>query len=96
MKLLGLFMAGFASGWIVRGSVDSSRTVAVGAVAFAYGAYDRAKRIVAMERENLEDLLAEGKARYEAKRDRAARAAAPSGQPRAAAEVVRPREGRAA
>jgi hypothetical protein len=96
MKLLGLFMAGFASGWIVRGSVDSSRSVAVGAVAMAYGAFDRAKRIIATERENLEDLFAEGKARYEAKRDRAARAAAPSG-PRAA-EVVRPQaqEGRAA
>lgn len=73
---MGLFLAGFASGWVVRSAVDSSHDLAVGVVAAAYGAYDRTKRLVAVEREHLEDLVAEGKARYEAKRARAARTAA--------------------
>jgi hypothetical protein len=73
---MGLFLAGFASGWVVRSAVDSSHDLAVGVVAAAYGAYDRTKRLVAIEREHLEDLVAEGKARYEAKRARAAPTAA--------------------
>jgi hypothetical protein len=68
---LGMFVAGFASGWVVRSAVDSSHDLAVGVVAMAYGAYDRTKRLVAIEREHLEDLVAEGKARYESKRARA-------------------------
>lgn len=82
MKRVGLFMAGFASGWVVRSTVDSSRGVAVGLIAAAYGAVDRAKRFVAIEREHLEDLWAEGKAQYEVKRARAAARA--SGGPRKA------------
>jgi hypothetical protein len=70
---LGLFVAGFASGWVVRSAVESSHDVAVGLISVAYGAYDRTKRLVATEREHLEDLVAEGKARYEAKRARAPR-----------------------
>ena len=66
MNLLGLFAAGFASGWVVRGSVDSSRSLVVGALAAAYGLAERAKRFVAIERENLEDLVAEAKARHAA------------------------------
>jgi hypothetical protein len=80
---MGLFLAGFASGWVVRSAVDSSHDLAVGVVAAAYGAYDRTKRLVAIEREHLEDLVAEGKARYEAKRARAPRSAVKPG-PRAA------------
>jgi hypothetical protein len=70
MKQVGLFVAGFASGWVVRSSVDSSRGLAVGLISAAYGAVDRAKRFVAIEREHLEDLWAEGKAHYEMKRAR--------------------------
>jgi hypothetical protein len=91
---LGLFVAGFASGWAVRSTVDSSRDLAVGVIAMAYGAYDRTKRLVAVEREHLEDLVAEGKARYEAKRARATRTAAKPG-PRAA-DVPRARAEKAA
>ena len=68
---LGFFVAGFATGWVARSAVESSHDLAVGAVSIAYGAYDRTKRLVAIEREHLEDILAEGKARYEAKRARA-------------------------
>ena len=89
---LGLFVAGFASGWVVRSTVDSSRDLAVGLVSVAYGAYDRTKRLVAIEREHLEDLIAEGKARYESKRARAQR-----GEPGPrAAHIPRVREERAA
>jgi hypothetical protein len=90
---LGLFVAGFASGWVVRSAVDSSHDLAVGVIAVAYGAYDRTKRLVAVEREHLEDLVAEGKARYEAKRARASRPAHPG--PRSA-DVPRVRDGEAA
>lgn len=77
MKLLGLFGAGFAAGWVVRGSVDSSRGAVVGAIAAAYGAVDRVRRFVAIERENIEDLFAEAKARHLASLEREAAAAAP-------------------
>jgi hypothetical protein len=89
---LSLFVAGFASGWAVRSTVDSSRDLAVGFISVAYGAYDRTKRMVATEREHLEDLFAEGKARYEAKRARAERTASSS----RTAHVHRVREERAA
>jgi hypothetical protein len=87
-------MAGFASGWVVRSTVDSSRGLAVGLISAAYATVDRAKRLVAIEREHLEDLWAEGKAHYEMKR---AREAARPG-PRKAPEAPRAREerGRAA
>ena len=91
---LGLFVAGFASGWVVRSAVDSSHDVAVGIISAAYGAYDRTKRLVAVEREHLEDLVAEGKARYEARRARAARSGAKAGPH--AADVPRARTERAA
>ncbi len=93
MKLVGLFMAGFAAGWVVRSTVDSSHDLAVGLVATAYGAYDRTKRLVAIEREHMEDLFAEGKARYEAKRARSARSDASGPH---VAEVPRVRAERAA
>jgi hypothetical protein len=57
--------------------VDSSRTLAVKVIAGFYGAVDRASRAVSMEREHLEDLLAEARAHHESSRARA-RAAAPS------------------
>ena len=93
---LSLFVAGFASGWVVRSAVDSSHDLAVGLISVAYGAYDRTKRLVAIEREHLEDLVAEGKARYESKRARASRAAPGHGAGPRAAEVPRPRAERAA
>ncbi len=86
METLGLFMAGFASGWIVRSTVHSARSLAVGAVVAFYTATDRTRRWIATEREYFEDLVAEGRARYEAERARDAprpRAAnRPTGVPR--------------
>jgi hypothetical protein len=85
MERVGLFLAGFASGWAVRTTVDSSRSLAVDLIAAFYGAVDRAGRLAGMEREHLEDLIAEGKAKFEMDRARAARRAAPSAANGAAA-----------
>jgi hypothetical protein len=82
MEIVGIFLAGFASGWAVRTTVDSSRNLAVKVISAMYGAVDRAGRAVGMEREHLEDLFAEARAKYEADRARAARAE-PSRRPAA-------------
>lgn len=74
MERAGYFIAGFASGWAVRTTVDSSRSLAVNVISRFYGAMDRVSRAVGMEREHLEDLLAEARAKYEMERARAARA----------------------
>jgi hypothetical protein len=73
MIVLGFLVAGFAGGWIVRSSVDSSRAAAIAGVSAFYGAVERGRRLVAIEREHLEDLVAEGRARYETARLRAVR-----------------------
>ncbi|HEY2514780.1 MAG TPA: hypothetical protein VGI39_28135 [Polyangiaceae bacterium] len=85
-------MAGFASGWVARSTVDSSRDLAVNVIAAAYGAYEGTRRLVAIEREHMEDLFAEARARYEARRARSPR---PAGGPHVA-EVPHVREERAA
>lgn len=73
MERLGYFIAGFTSGWAVRTTVDSSRNLAVNVISRVYGVMDLASRAVGMEREHLEDLLAEARAKYETERARAAR-----------------------
>jgi hypothetical protein len=75
MKHLGIFLAGFASGWIVRSTVDSSRTLAVSGVSAVFGTLERVRRVVAIEKEHIEDLVAEGKAKHEASLRRAGRSA---------------------
>jgi hypothetical protein len=71
MMLFGILVAGFAGGWMVRSSVNSSRTVAVAGVSAFYSAVERGRRVLAIEREHLEDLMAEGRVRYETARLRA-------------------------
>jgi hypothetical protein len=73
MIVLGILVAGFAGGWVIRSSVDSSRGIAVSGVSALYGAVERGRRLLAIEREHLEDLVAEGRAKYETARLRAAR-----------------------
>jgi hypothetical protein len=81
METLGAFIAGFASGWIVRSSVNSARGVAVEAIAAFHAVTDRARRWAATEREYFEDLLAEGRAKFEADRARNAPRPRPSTRP---------------
>jgi hypothetical protein len=79
MISFGLFLAGFGAGWVARSAVDSSRGAVVATMAAAMGAWDRVQRAVAMEREHLEDLVAEARAQHEAsKARRAAREAKPA------------------
>lgn len=68
MVTVGIFLAGVATGWAVRTTVDSSRSLAVKVIAGFYGAVERASRAVSIEREHLEDLLAEARAQHEAGR----------------------------
>jgi hypothetical protein len=68
MKQLGIFLAGFASGWVVRSTVDSSRGLAVSGVSAVFGTLERVRRVLAIEKEHLEDLVAEGKAKHTAER----------------------------
>jgi hypothetical protein len=98
MTHLAAFLAGFATGFVARGTVDSSRNLTVGLISATYEVLDRAKRFVAVEREHLEDLVAEGKAHYEAKRARVAHraAAATSAAGQRVADAARPRRERAA
>jgi hypothetical protein len=70
MKQLGIFLAGFASGWVVRSTVDSSRGLAVSGVSAVFGTLERMRRVLAIEKEHLEDLVAEGKAKHVAGRRR--------------------------
>lgn len=74
MEIMGIFLAGFASGWAVRTTVDSSRNLAVKVLSKLYGVADRAGRAIEMEREHIEDLFAEARAKYEADRVHASRA----------------------
>lgn len=71
MLRLGIFLAGFASGWMARSTVDSSHELVVSLLAAAQTAYERIRRVAAMEREHIEDLFAEARARHEAKRSSA-------------------------
>ena len=84
MERVGIFLAGFASGWAVRTTVDSSRSLAVSLISSFYGAVDRVGRAVGMEREHLEDLLAEARAKYEMDRARGAREGGVHARPAAA------------
>lgn len=77
MKLVAGCVVGFAIGWGARAVFDSGRDAVVSLTAMAYGVAEAARRHAGFEREYFQDMLAEGKARWEAgRRRRAARAAA--------------------
>ena len=72
MRMFVSYVAGVATGWVLRSAVGSTRGLVVSAVAVALEARDRTMRILAQEREFLEDLVAEGRARYAAARAQSA------------------------
>jgi hypothetical protein len=59
MKSTLAFAAGFATGWLTRSTLDSSKPAAVQIVAFGLDVAGRVKRALAIEREHFEDLVAE-------------------------------------
>jgi hypothetical protein len=68
------FALGFAAGWVARGKTESSRAATLGMVASVFAAIERVKRAVAIERDHLEDLVAEARARADdLRRERAPR-----------------------
>lgn len=66
MGTLGAFVGGLAAGWVARGLADAPRDELVNGVATSYGISDAVKRWVAERVEWMEDLVAEGRAQYEA------------------------------
>lgn len=67
-KTTSAFVAGVATGWALRSVMGSSREAIVRVVVVAHRGRDRVKRVVAENAEWLDDLLAEGRARYDAAR----------------------------
>ena len=65
MSRYASFALGFAAGWVVRSTADSSRSAAVTVLATAMSALDRLKRVMAIEKDHLEDLVAEARARVD-------------------------------
>ncbi len=63
------FVAGVIVGWTARATLGSTREALVRTVSMAHALRDRARRVVAENVEWMDDLLAEGRARHEAKRD---------------------------
>jgi hypothetical protein len=70
LQTTSAFFAGVATGWILRSVMGSTRETAVRVVVAVHRGRERGKRVVAENAEWLDDLLAEGRARYRAARDR--------------------------
>ena len=66
MQVVIAYLAGVATGWAMRSAFGSLRGLTVSAVQAGFEMADRTRRFVAVEREFVEDLVAEARARYEA------------------------------
>jgi hypothetical protein len=66
MPVVIAYLAGVATGWVMRSAFGSLRGLSVSAMQAGYEVAERARRFVAVEKEFVEDLVAEAKARYEA------------------------------
>jgi hypothetical protein len=81
MRDFFVFGMGFASGWAARTNADSLREAAVTMIAAGYKGAERLRTMVATEREFLEDLVAEGRAHYEARNEADSAPEAPAAEP---------------
>ena len=70
MQVLVAYAAGVVTGWIARSAFGSLHEVAVGAIATGLDVSERLRRVIATEREVIEDLYAEAKAMVETNRAR--------------------------
>ena len=78
MQVVIAYLAGVATGWVMRSAFGSLRGLTVSAVQAGFEAAERTRRFVAVEKEFIEDLVAEARARYEqarAQRERGQRPA---------------------
>ncbi|HWZ90157.1 MAG TPA: hypothetical protein VNW92_14940 [Polyangiaceae bacterium] len=64
-KTTSAFVAGVATGWVLRSTLGSSREALVRVIVVAHRGRERLKRVVAENAEWLDDLFAEGRARYD-------------------------------
>jgi hypothetical protein len=65
MKSVLTFGLGFAGGWAARSLADSPQGVGVKLLEIAINAKERVGRWAAVERERLEDMMAEARSRVE-------------------------------
>ena len=65
IKPLLIFGAGFAGGWAARSLADSPQGVGVKLIEIAMSAKERVGRWAAVERERLEDMVAEARSKAE-------------------------------
>jgi hypothetical protein len=65
MRTFIAFVVGFGSGWAVRSLADSPQGVGVALLARAHDARERLGRWVAMERDRIEDMMAEARSSAE-------------------------------
>ena len=65
LRTTGAFAAGIAVGWIGRSMVGSTREAIVSTLVLVHRIRDRVRRTVAEQGEFLEDMFAEGRARYD-------------------------------
>ena len=72
VQTVGAFLAGVVVGWTGRSVMGSTRETLVQAIILGHRLRDGARRVVAEQVEWAEDMFAEGRARYEARRDGAA------------------------
>jgi hypothetical protein len=79
MLTMGAFLAGVATGWVGRGLYDAPRHELVTSVEKGMHAFARVRRWVSERVEWAEDVVAEGKARFEASRERAPQSAITAG-----------------
>lgn len=70
MRVVMAYAAGVVTGWLARSAFGSVREVAVGALATGIDLNERVSRLIATEREFIEDLVAEAKATVESYRPR--------------------------
>lgn len=59
------FAAGVVAGWTGRAALGSTREALVKSLVASHGVRDRVKRLVAEQSEWIEDMFAEGRARFE-------------------------------
>jgi hypothetical protein len=81
MKTTLAFAAGFAAGWLSRAAASSSQGAAVTLLAFVMDATERLRRRATIERERLDDLVAEARAHVSARRAARATRSKPAEEP---------------
>ncbi len=78
MPVVIAYLAGVATGWVMRSAFGSLRGLSVSAMQTGFEVAERARRFVAVEKEFVEDLVAEARQRYESARTAKERAQRPA------------------